>query len=70
MTYKGTSEKTSQLALDKLDAQLPANGQLSVNASGHINQHLPYTLNIKGGLLKQLTEGKSPWPVELQLRKR
>ena len=67
VTYKGTSEKTSQLALDKLDAQLPANGQLSLNAKGHINQDIPYTLKIRGGTLLQLTKGKSPWPVELQL---
>lgn len=67
VTYQGTGTKISQLALDRLDAQLPANGQLSLNATGHINQGIPYTLKIRGGTLVQLTKGKSPWPVELQL---
>ena len=67
VTYQGAGTKASQLVLDKLDAQLPADGLLSVNASGRIDQNLPYTLKIHGGSLQQLTEGKSPWPVELQL---
>ncbi|MEY3791679.1 MAG: hypothetical protein RLZ09_2516, partial [Pseudomonadota bacterium] len=67
ITYQGAGARPAQFLLDKLEAQLPADGQLLVNATGSVNDNLPYAVNIRGGSLLQLTEGKSDWPLEWQL---
>jgi len=67
ITYQGADARPAQFALEKLDAQLPADGQLLVNATGNVNKNLPYSVNVRGGSLQQLTEGKSDWPLEWQL---
>ena len=67
ITYQGAGARPAQFALEKLDAQLPADGQLLVNATGSVNKNLPYSVNVRGGSLQQLTEGKTDWPLEWQL---
>ena len=67
ITYQGAGARPAQFLLDKLEAQLPADGQLLVNATGSVNKSLPYTMHIRGGSLQQLTEGKTDWPLEWQL---
>lgn len=67
ITYQGEASRTAQFHLEKLDAQLPADGQLLVNATGSVNKNLPYAIHIRGGSLQQLTEGKTAWPLEWQL---
>jgi AsmA family protein len=67
ITYQGAGARPAQFLLDKLDAQLPADSQLLVNATGSVNKNLPYAMHIRGGSLQQLTEGKEAWPLEWQL---
>ena len=67
ISYQGAGARPAQFLLEKLDAQLPADGQLLVNATGSVNKSLPYAMHIRGGSLQQLTEGKSDWPLEWQL---
>ena len=49
ITYQGADARPAQFALEKLDAQLPADGQLLVNATGNVNKNLPYSVNVRGG---------------------
>ena len=67
VSYQGESARPSQIQLDKLEARLPADGKLSIDASGRVNQEMPYSLQIRGGSLQQLTEAKTPWPLNWQL---
>ena len=67
ISYQGASARPAQFLLEKLEAQLPADGQLLVNATGSVNKSLPYAMHIRGGSLQQLTEGKTAWPLEWQL---
>ena len=67
ITYQGAGARPAQFLLDKLEAQLPADDQLLVNATGSVNKSLPYAMHIRGGSLQQLTEGKTAWPLEWQL---
>ena len=67
ISYQGASARPAQFLLEKLEAQLPADGQLLVNATGSVNKNLPYAIHIRGGSLQQLTEGNTAWPLEWQL---
>lgn len=64
ISYQGAGARPAQFLLENLDAQLPADGQLLVNATGSVNKSLSYAIHIRGGSLQQLTEGKTAWPLE------
>jgi uncharacterized protein involved in outer membrane biogenesis len=67
ITYQGAGARPAHFLLEKLEAQLPADGQLLVDATGRVNKNLPYAIHIRGGSLQKLTEGKAAWPLEWQL---
>lgn len=65
--YRGVNDKPQYFALDKLDAAIPANGPMHLNAEGRVEQTLPYKLALEGGSLAALAAGSKPWPVSLKL---
>ena len=65
--YRGVNDKPQYFALDKLDAAIPADGPMHLNAEGRVEQKLAYKLAVEGGTLAALVAGTKPWPVSLKL---
>ena len=65
--YRGVNDKPQYFALDKLDAAIPADGPMHLNAEGRVEQKLAYKLAMEGGTLSALAAGSKPWPVSLKL---
>ena len=67
VTFRGVNDKPLFFALDKLDASVPLDGPLYATAEGNVDNTMPYAIKLEGGRLRDLVQGKSGWPLSLQL---
>ena len=67
VTFRGVNDKPLFFALDKLDASVPLDGPLRATAEGNVDNTMPYAIKLEGGRLRDLVQGKSGWPLSLQL---
>ena len=65
--FRGVNGKPLLFALDKLDASVPVDGPLVAIAEGNVDNTMPYAIKFEGGRLRDLVQGKSGWPLSLQL---
>ncbi len=67
VSYRGDDGKPMQATLDTLEASAPAGGKLALRASGKVEQHLPYALQVDGGSWSDFAAGRPGWPLALTL---
>jgi len=66
--YQAPGAARHDFALDKLQASLPRDGPLTVDAEGRVEQTLGYKINVRGGPVGQLLSGSAgPWPLTMTL---
>ncbi len=65
--FRGVNNKPLLFALDKFDASVPLDGPLRATAEGNVDNTMPYAIKLDGGRLRDLVQGKSGWPLALQL---
>ncbi len=67
VSYRGEDGKPMLATLDALEASAPAGGQLALQASGKVDDRLPYALQISGGSWADFAAGGKGWPLALTL---
>lgn len=66
--YQAHGAQPHYFALDSLQASLPRDGPLTLQAQGRVEQTLDYKINLKGGPAGQLfSTSAAPWPMAMTL---
>lgn len=67
VSYRGDDGKPMVATLDTLEASAPAGGKLALQASGKVDDRLPYALQVNGGSWSEFAAGGKGWPLALTL---
>ena len=67
VSYRGDDGKPMYATLDSLEAAAPAGGKMTLQASGKVEQRLPYALQLDAGSWSELAAGSAGWPLALTL---